>query len=60
MRVSGSTNQARRWRTAWSAYFRAPVRRQAAASAGTCTLSRISARRCSTKLSGFVMPSRCT
>ena len=35
-----------------------PVSVQAAASAGTCTLKRISARRCSTKLSGLVIPSR--
>src|SRR5262249_32042701 len=60
MRVAGSRSHARRWRPAAVAYRASPVRRQAAANAGTPTLMRMSACRWATKLSGFDIPSRCT
>jgi 2-isopropylmalate synthase len=58
MRVASSMNQARRWSSAWSAYLRWCVILDAAARAGTIRLRRIMARRCSTKLSGLLSPSR--
>ena len=60
MRVLSSTNQAFRCRPAATAKARFPVRVQAAARAGTWTLSRLIALRWSSKLSGLDWPSRWT
>ncbi len=58
MRVASETNHARKCVTACAANRSSPVRRYAEVSVATCVLSRIIARRCSTKFAGFVWPSR--
>ena len=58
MRVASVTNHARRCATACAAKRSSPVSRYAEVSVATWVLRRTIARRCSTKLSGFVWPSR--
>ena len=58
IRVASSTNQARRWSGGVIGVALLVGDFPGGGERGHCTLSRIRKLRCSTKLSGFVMPSR--